>query len=342
MLAAGLVLLMFEGVAVWLEPRLPAVQTWSNPFAQAKFEQISTMSAGRDPDLLIVGSSIANAGLDARELGARLGVEAYNAGIPSSTMEVWAAFAEDAVFSRSCPAVTLIAIGIRDANANLPGIERALARYQQSEGRRRSLGLAGGPFDDPFGWLEHQAGEVSAFVRLRPLLREPGLVISWLQEGRAPGWSDPSRDLDSHGRYLRFGRRAFDPVGQLAEVEHVFADFKVGGLQEDGLRRLVDSARASGGATVIIDMPAMTTILVDGIPAGEERLAEYRTWLRDFSTEKRVPVLDLTFLDDREELFADLYHLNDDGVAAVTDRIADWLRENQDAVPLAMGTKSTC
>lgn len=318
-----LALLAIEGVARIVEPRLPPATTWSHPFVQAKYEQLEELREAGGAEVLVVGSSLVNANVDALQLGDALGVTAYNVGLPASNIPLWNAYLREIALERSCPGVVVIGVGTRDSNDQLPGFNGYVPRYRDSIGRRAIEG--------DLTWLEQiqvALEDVSAFVRLRPRLREPANVVTWLAFGRARGWTDTN--LDDGGRYLGFADDSFpdDYADLLVDLrDRVMVDYEVGGRQFTALRRIVHAVRNAGAVPVFVVMPGMEEPIAEAMPNGRADLDRFREELAALASDMRVRLLDPSELNDRPELFADLYHMNQQGAEALTAEIAAWLAE---------------
>jgi hypothetical protein len=314
-----LVLLAFEGAARWLEPRIPEPVTWSNPFAQAKYRQLEGVAEAGGAEILFLGSSIMNANVDAQAIGAALGTTAYNAGLPSSNMPLWDEYLRTVALDLACPSVVVIGVGIRDSNDNLPGFANYVPAYRASVGRREFTGDL-----SLLESIEAWSADVSAFVRLRPRLREPGNVFAWLRTGKAPGWTE--EDLDEAGRYRGFGDNPYRAPDQVEDVkQRVFVDYSVGGRQFGALISAATAAREQGAQVVLMDMPSMEALTALALPRGRTDLAAYETAMDKLADELDVPLFRAPGMIDAEEFYADLYHMNDRGSQELSSQVATWL-----------------
>ncbi len=316
------VLLLFEGAARLMDPHLPAAVIWSNPFAQAKKTQLDDLHDQGGADVILIGSSITNASFDAGRLGEELDVTAYNAGLPSSNIPIWGRFMDDVVLDAACPGVVVIAVGSRDGNDLAPGISSSLRNWDDSLGVRLLTGDL-----TLLERIERRASDLSAFIRLRSRLRDPANTLRWLVNGAAPGWTSVTENIDEHGRYLGFATGEFGPEPQLQGLKDTtFAEFGAGGTQMDALRAIIDDTRATGAEVVIIDMPAMETVLSEAPPRGMKDINDFHAAVDDVATDMGVPLIRWNDMVDEERWFADLYHLNEAGTQEATRRLTEWLR----------------
>ncbi len=330
LLAVAAMLLMAEMGARWLEPRLPEPVTWSNPYTQWKHEQLLAVGEGNGVDVLFVGSSVVNANIDAAAFGDRTARSAYNVGLPSSNIPLWREYLAAIGLERACPRLVVVGVSLRDTNDNLPGFDGYVPKFRHSKGFRA---VAGG-----LSWLETVeawAARHSAFVRLRPRLREPTNVRTWIRTGKADGWVEPN--LDSAGRYMGF---ANDPYRGPDQVEGLrsgaLSNYVVGGRQFEALRGLIADARDGGAAVVIVDMPGMTSLLTEALANGRYDVDAYRAALQMLSEELGVELIRPQNMDDDASFFADTYHMNELGTQFLTSQLSDVLATR------AMPPKPTC
>jgi hypothetical protein len=327
-----LVLLAFEGAARWLEPRIPEPVTWSNPFAQAKYRQLEDLAATGGAEIVFLGSSIVNANIDAAAIGTELGTTAYNAGLPSSNIPLWDEYLRTVVLDLACPTVVVIGVGIRDSNDNLPGFDNYVPAYRASVGRRELTGEL-----SLLERIETWAADISAFVRLRPRLREPGNVFAWLRTGRAPGWTE--KDLDEAGRYLGFVDDPNRAQEQVADVQQrVFADYSVGGRQFDALIAAATAAREHGAQVVLLDLPSMETLTAKALPNGRSDLDAYHAAVDHLAEHLDAPLFRAPAMNDAEDFYADLYHMNERGARVLSAQLSAWLADQD----LGFGSRSGC
>ena len=329
LLVVAAVILLAEVGARALSPRLPDPVTWDNPFTQAKVGQMEEEGSA---DVVFLGSSVVNVGIDPARATAGTGRSGYNAALPGSTPILWRAWAADAVIPLLCPAVVVIGVTPRDYNDHDTGNRGALDQYLSSPGRLLHLGEAG------FG--DRAESAVSSRFTLaadRSLLRQPANVVRWLLD--LPVDDRRDSELTGDGRFFGFDDHNFErkPDRRRRLRSGAFRDFAVGGLEEGALRGLIGDVLATGAVPVIVEMPVLEAELVSLLPGGEADMAAFRAGLDRVATLTGHPVLRFPDLHDRKRLFADEYHLNGAGVTRVSDRLAEELRSLLGDTEMQMG-----
>ncbi|WP_052664326.1 hypothetical protein [Nitriliruptor alkaliphilus] len=290
----------------------PPPARWANPFADVKVDQMQERGTATT---VLVGSSIVNAGFDPATL-VEEGVPGpvYNAALPGSGTEAWVVWYPEVVVPVLGPQRAVIGVSVRDWNAST--FDPAdVERFREAEGFRRFTGQA--------GWLsqlDHAASGVSELVRYRSALRQPASVVAWNAGEPVDGW--PRREIDDGGRYLGFDdvRYHRDPERLAERRDGSMADFRAGGPRQQAFETLLDGLANRGVRPTIVRLPAMTADLVAADVVTREQVARFDTQLRAVATARDLPLLDARSFDDRAELFADEYHLNEVGV----QRLSRW------------------
>jgi hypothetical protein len=304
-----------------IEPDLPAPASWGNPFADLKTEQLTERAApGRGPtEVVLVGSSVVNAGLDPTRLASAAGepdLAVYNAALPSFPPEQWPSWIVEVVQPTLGPSVVVLGVSIRDLNGTTADLVHE-SRFRDSVGFRRATGRAGG-----LERLDATVSERSALVRHRAALRRPGSVVARTRGEEVEGW--PRLEVDADGRYLGFDdddshRPRPDRLDGLRDG--ILRDFRAGGLRLDAVARVVDGLRDAGVEVALLRMPAMNDVLVDGEVVPRAEAARFDELLRDLAADRGLAFVDASELDDRPELFSDEYHLRARGVAELSDLV---------------------
>jgi hypothetical protein len=314
LVVALLVLVAFEVGLRVVEDRIPPALDWENQFTRDKAARITELG---DLDVVVVGSSVANASIDVTGLvgGGEVG---YNAALPAYSPRVWAAWYEDLV-RPTRPEVVVVVVDIRQYNDNKPGAASQLERYLASDGRR-ALVEGVGP-----SWVDRLEASF-AVTRSRPRLREPDKVIAVVFGRGDPGDWAPA-NLDPWGRYLGFARGEFRERPQvLADLPGgAFRDFEVGGVEEEALRAIVAAAVDDGAEVLLVITPTMQDRLEGTLPNGAADFAAFEASVRRVAAEAGVEVLDAPDMVGDERWFSDYYHLNDAGTQELTGRIAEVL-----------------
>jgi len=291
------VLVFGEVAARLIESSIPALSTWPTLETQVKGEQLADL--GELPEVLIVGSSVTEAGVDPALLVALDGAEsAYNSAFPfysPAAVEVWLNR-----YVKPWGKSELLIIGLPvwppPRSAADDPLTAALEAYAEDP-------------PDP-GIMDHLAlwrvGDAlseldEALSRKRAIDR--GL---WTPLGHQTFWYNAS--AESFEALPPFGLPIMPP-------EH-----------EEALRNIIGAALESGTKPVLVIEPGRYTK-----PVAEATLEAYLLWLKDFAAELGVPVWDSYSVDWDPALFADGTHLNGAGTAALTEFLADSIRRLDDS-----------
>ena len=308
------VVVLLEGAARLLAPHVPGQLVWDTQFTQDKADQIA---AAGEVDVVYVGSSVVNAGIDPGLVAANSRFDSgYNSAIPSTTPSTWKVWMRDLVYPDLCPSVTVIGISVRDYNDGNVGIPFDLKSYLPSAGRLELYGQF------TSASLEQQIGRYSAFVRIRSRLREPEKVARFLATGRVPGW--PATVLTPEGRYTGWDDNAFVyPAAESIEqlTTKVFVNFSVGGAEDLAVRAIIVDAESLGQQVVIVRMPTMNQQIAPLLPLGQSDLEKFEQQVEKLGEEFEVPVIVYSDMDDDAALFGDLYHMNLEGTTEFSTRL---------------------
>ncbi|MTV27242.1 hypothetical protein FTX61_17750 [Nitriliruptoraceae bacterium ZYF776] len=301
---------------------LPPAPRFPNPFADAKLRQ---MEARGDVEVVLLGSSIVNAGLAVEPVARGLDrpvVDVYNAALPAAGIELWEVWQRDVVEPALDPDVVLVGVSIRDVN-DTTYTAGQVEGFVASDGF--ALATGGG---DLLTRIDAVASRWSALVRYRAVLRQPGSVLAWRRGEEVEGW--PRQDIDGSGRYLGFDTDTYRPADaeRFEELrDGAMADFRPWGRKRAALERTLARIRADGATPVLVRLPALHDVLVDGEVVTTADVTAFDRELAAVAGTGDTVLVDLAELDDRPELFADEYHLNGRGVAEVGDLLARRLDE---------------
>ncbi len=325
-------LLGVEWVARRMDNLVPAVLTWDTQFSQDKWEQIQGLD---DPiEVVFAGSSVAQADLDPvffAEASHQFGT-GYNAAIPSVGPRVWREFLLDTVYRELCPALVVIGVDVRQFNDNQADGNNSVARYLNARGRLEAIDAAG-VWDVAEEWLESK----SALFRVRPRLREPDKMVAWIWDIGDKGYWRYT-NLTPQGRYGSNDARTYgatqEAIDRLADT--AFRDFSMGGVETNAIRQMIADARQHGAVPVLLEMPAMNDAMSAALPNGIADLEWFTNVLGDLAEETQVPLIRLPELDNDAFFYSDFYHMNLNGVEAISRLLAERIDELQ----LEVGTGS--
>jgi hypothetical protein len=279
--------------------RLDEPLEYYTPFAQQMVTEMEALeSAGRDSDLLFVGTSMVQLGINVAPFEARLeSVEAgHKAALPGgqpALMELWL---RDEVLPRLNPRRVVWGVSSLDFNGKRP--EPMVEVYQ--EGRAARVGVLAN--------LDRFLARHLYLVRYREQLRDPIGLAHDLADGSRPA-AQPD-DLESFLSDQPTPRAArTQPI--LDEIQGIaLHEYEVGANEVRAFRDTVDLIRQSGAEVVVVVMPVPTEY-VAAHPQGDADYAEFRSALDRVTGELGVPVLDYgrEYLSDA---FADYTHLTPD------------------------------
>ena len=288
-LSGILAVLLVAEVAVRLVGRdLPATSGWPSVSTEVKAKQLGDISGG--PPLLIIGSSVTEAGIDPVLLDPGAAAASYNSSFPffsPAAAEVWLER-----FFPSWDGVETLVVGL----PSWPPPE--------IEDDRMAAALAEVPPEGstPFSALWDLRGIVPNLdeVLLRELTIEAG---HWTDQGHQQFYYDISGGT-------------FE-----GEVEP-FGESRMNEAQAEALRRIVQRAEDSGLEVLIVIEPG-------DFPgeASQQSIDEYRAWLAELAADMGVKLRDANDVEWLASDFADHTHPNRAGTVKFTTWLGDLLEE---------------
>lgn len=314
---AVVMLLVLEVAVRLIDQRLPEPLLWHSEEAQAKVEQMDALARRGGVDLVFLGTSIVNAGVEPAVVGEHTGgrVGSYNAGLSSGTPRLMEPWLLDVVGPRLSPDVVVIGL----TSFEVAAVERSpfFDAFAASPAGRQSMRTES-RVDRADRWL----GERSALWANRVALRSPDSVLDAVR-GAAPPVSPEVAALQPNGRTSFLQTQQFED--RVLGVGIDLTDWTIGGDEPAALRRLVDGVTASGARAVLVEMP-VTDEYIARHPRGAADYAEFEAFMARFATEAGVDLI--SDLDTRRDhrWFADEIHMNNDGATAFTAALVDELR----------------
>ncbi len=315
LLLSGEILLRLPAVAGSL-PR-PETTLWHAPLIDAKMQYFREFARARKLDVLFIGNSTVQCGIDPETFDEIRGNSmpsrggSFNGGIeglPPFGVRLFL----DIYLSYSHPAVVIYGFSPQDLNSASPWAQNVTDRVQSApleiaEARR---GIR--------GELAH------FFLRYSLVYRYHFLLHQWILRG---GQSPPTQSV-------YFDRRGFDAqrkkLSSIASTQRNILRNRAGilnynleGLQRDELVRLIERCRQSNIEVILVNMP-----LAKGYLGNLDRPSDYTSYLstleqlsaeyhiRFWNLENRPPV----YINDDE--FSDLNHLNGTGALKLTRMLA--------------------
>lgn len=235
---------------------LPEPRTWYHDIAQAKAEQLDSMT-GENLDILFAGTSQTYYAIGPRLVDDQLGTKSYNAAIPAGVPPLQERWLVHQVLRRVDTDVVVWGVSVLDLN---DGRDLSVVEAYSSAHATRQGTLA-----DADRWLARR----SALFRYRHHVVDPN---AWQQRTkmeairsaiRPDGQRRPAKRTPSEAERLRIERQ-------------VVADYKVGGPMAKSLRRTVKELRERDIRVVLVWLPVPPR-LIDLLPdpkveqaAGEE------------------------------------------------------------------------
>jgi hypothetical protein len=282
---------------------------------QLKVEQMDGLAAAGGADVVFMGSSIVNAGIDPVLFAELSGTVAYNASLNATSprlLEVWAG---EIVLPRLHPELVVIGLSSRELNDHGISQTEQYERYTESIGRAFEI-------DQPSlsQRIDRAASKVSALVRLRADIRRPFSVFNQLR-----GTATQSLVLTDQGAVTRLRGMEYhigDVFRERTEGQDL-VDYQIGGAEIEALSRLIDDIRATGAAVVLVDMPVMEADYIPMHPNGQADFDAYQAALQQFALDHDVQLASPTNDPWPASHFADPLHLNQTGV----DRLTTWLHQ---------------
>ncbi|HEU5082085.1 MAG TPA: hypothetical protein VFU14_02005 [Acidimicrobiales bacterium] len=302
LLGVLLAVLVAEGAVRAAADRLPDPQRWSTPETQYKVDQIAGRAGVRT---VAVGSSVVDVALDPEALGP----DAYNAALGAASIGMVDTFTRQVVVPRLDPEVVVVGVSSRELNRNAPEQRRIEADFLDAPAVRELLAT-----ESTLDTAERVAGEVSALVRYRSVLRDPE---SWLDP--QPAWDDTVTSAD--GLYLGFLEESYEagPAVLRRLRRGPLHAFEVGDRQVATLRALLSDLRSQGRRVLLVATP-VTRDYVDLLPGGQADHERFTALAERVARRAGAEFVDAGVWPER--LMADPLHVNRAGVQRFSDLIA--------------------
>lgn len=311
-------LLAAEMAARAIEPMVPTTGGWPTAQIAAKVEQMTELAASTDINVVFLGSSSMDQGINPLTFNSRSnGLASYNASLNGLTMRSLELWTLEVVLPTVDPEVVVIGVTTRELNDGAasaqPGLLERLAA---------SRGLD--EFSTGDLQLISRAEGLFALLRIRESLRRPLSVVMRLFDQdagdisglpgpygmRTPGERDFSYDFSERWRH------------EWATKD--MRDFEMGGSEYEALKRLVGEVRNQGRQVLLVSLPVSSDyVLVQ--PGGVTSLEELRHLLSDVAESQNATVLHTSAAFHTRD-FRDPAHLNpvaaDEFTASVAQELA--------------------
>jgi hypothetical protein len=338
--------------------------TFNNDFLDEKLRlYLSYVAALGPPDVLIVGSSRALLGIDAKAMQQALAskgnenLKVYNLGVNGATAQVVDLIVRQILTQEQLPRLIVWADGVRAFNSGRvdktynqivasPGYRNLLAGVHPTLPPRKSAAADPCPFvSDPSQdttWQNSSHYLYAAGQSLQRQLAQPAFATDYLPFLRDWGSCCQPKvsfvlasvsasifDIDSNG-FLPVSIR-FNPITYYQKNPHIaglydadYQAFNLGGEQASAWNTLIAFAQSHKIRLVFVNLPLTQDFL-------DSTRRRYEQQFR-LAMQQRIGQQEFVFLDlgsqwlNRNENFADPSHLNRFGADVISHQLADELR----------------
>lgn len=312
--AALAVLLVAEGLARALAPAMTEPEEWPDAATAVKVAQMDALECA---DIVFVGNSMAR---DAFDPSLWADAVAYNAALDAATPEQLARWVPDEVMPRLDPSTVVWALTSPDLNDNAPAGRAAFESYASSIGGR----------SDVVGQLQQPLFQRLALMKYRETIGDPAAFWGAVDDrisGDDAERTDPAgipSVLGSDGLGLSRRDLAYtegNPVVTRFAADQLLADYEISDDQVAAATELIESLQDQGVEVVLVQLP-VTEEFVSLHPNGADDWDQYQAALAGIGEETGARLIDLSEGFDESEMFADTHHLNGEGSASVSERLA--------------------
>jgi hypothetical protein len=308
------VLAVAESTSRVLEPRVAAEPQWGSADIDLKVEQMEQLAAVGGVDVVFLGSSIVNTGIDPAAFveHSPWATSAYNASMPAASLRVLERWAAEVAFPMLTPRTVVIGMSSRALNDNGTNQQKAYDRYIDSRGRALHLGTA-----TIAQRLQSTLEASSALFRVRSQMRLPFTFVKNIKAGPR-GSTVTDLGYQTHLSKHRYeSSRAF----RRRMTSRVLNNYAVGGEELAALDAIVDAAISQGAEVYVIDMPVVESAYVGMHPRGAKDYADYEAAFARLAFDDRLQWASATSVAEHTRFFADPLHLNAKGAR----RLVRWM-----------------
>lgn len=306
----------FELLAQLLASQMPEPLIWPRYEVQRKHDRIQSLAELDCLGLVVLGTSVAGAAVDAGQLQAEIGTDAtvYNASLGGAEISGVSAWAREVVSPLGCPSHAIIGLSVRDLNDSNDS-SGFVGRYERALGRAELLDQA-----TTVERLELWALDNIGLVGVRQNLRNPGSTVSWLVGRRGP-WREIN---DEFGTLTRFVNRPYNATAERRNFDRgvVFADYEAGGRHSAEVREMIEALQADGTTVTVVMLPYTEVETQELLPAGADDIAAYVSAVQQLQGSTGAGLIDLRDVVSTREFFADDYHVNGAGAELITAELA--------------------
>ena len=296
------VLLASELAARAIEPFVPTTGGWPTAQIAAKVEQMTALAATNDIDVVFLGSSSMDQGVNPLTFNSTSnGLVSYNASLNGLTMRSLELWALEVVLPTLDPEVVVIGVTTRELNDGTSaqrGLHDELATSRGLDEFRSEGGIH----------LISKAEDFSALLRIREGLRRPLSVVLRLlgdDMGEVSSLPGPFGQRIPEQRDYTYD---FSERWRQEWTTNDMRDFAMGGLEYEALQRTVTDMRNQGRHVFLISMP-VSSDYVTVQPGGLASLSQLQGLLSTVAKTNNAMTLEPAASFDNED-FRDPAHLN--------------------------------
>jgi hypothetical protein len=299
-----------------IDSHLPAPLQWDTYETQRKVQQIDALAQKGGADMVYVGSSIVDVGIDPATVDRQFGrrVTSYNAGLVSSIPRMTTDWTEDVVVPKLHPKVVVLGLSSYDLGAEDPNRTVFLNSYLASSGARQVMHT-----NDPIQNVNQWLGQHSALWFHKAQLRDPATVLHAL-EGHTPAQDPEAAAVAPDGRQTLGQYTRYNP-----NISVDLQGWRLGSKDIDAVRQLIAFDSARHITTVLVDMP-VTKQLVDQMPHGESSYRVFTNEVAAIGSATHSPVLNDADIRDQALFYSDV-HLNHTGAELFSIALGDALKK---------------
>jgi hypothetical protein len=295
----------------------PAPSLWHAPLVEDKVEYFRNFAASHDLDVLFIGNSTTQAGIDPAAFDADraalgAGGSSFNASIEGVPPSVNKEFLKmDLRYAR--PKTVMIGLTAQDLNANSPWAK------DMDDRAGHSVNLQAGARDSLMGYVLAFLLDNSELFRYRYVLHQ-----LLLRGGNYPAHPDVYFD---HRGYHAIDRSLADFTASerlQAQNRAGVLNYNPQGEQADALKEMIATIRSQGAQPILVNMPLSDHYYANFDSPDDYQ--KYRDALQQLADELGVPLWDMEALPQGEQFgdseFGDLNHLNKVGAKRLSAMLA--------------------
>jgi hypothetical protein len=295
---------------------LPAPLQWQSYETQKKVEQIDALSRHGGAQLVFLGSSLVDLGVEPNIVAAGIGpgVTSYNAGLDSSIPRMTAEWAEHIVIPELHPRVLVLGVGAYDLDGSNPSTRTAFyTGFMDSAGAKRIMDR-----NDLIQNLNQWLGQHSSLWYNKVALRDPETVLRAIF-GR-PQPSDPAAD-----EVLPDGRQTTNQYVPFVNVPRLnISNWTLGTKDSNAIKQLIGFCEKRHIRVVLVNMP-VTKQFINRMPEKSTSFATFSSALFELGLQTHTQVLQFQTISNTR-YFSDEVHLGHAGAGLLSQELGAALK----------------